>query len=70
MDRLPYLLGMRIRHALLAVTLGMIIAGVLMTLGSLGLMTLVGDIEIALLIILAVLIAAYVFQKIHRRRKQ
>lgn len=67
---LAYLLGMRICHALLAVTLGMIIAGVLMTLGSLGLMTLVGDIEIALLIILAVLIAAYVFQKIHRRRKQ
>lgn len=66
---LAYLLGMRIRHALLAVTLGMIIAGVLMTLGSLGLMTLVGDIEIALLVILAALVAAYMIQKIRKRKR-
>ncbi len=65
---LAYLLGMRIRHALLAVTLGMILAGILMTLGSLGLMTLVGDIEIALLIILVLLIAAYVVKRIRQRQ--
>lgn len=66
---LAYLMGMRIRHALPAVVLGMVIAGVLMSLGSLGLMTLVGDIEIALIVIFVILLAAYIINKIRRKKK-
>ena len=66
---IAYLMGMRIRYSLLSVVGGMVVAGVLVTLASLGLFTLVGDIEIALLTLLVVVILIYAFQK-NRQKKQ
>jgi uncharacterized membrane protein len=65
---LAYLMGMRIRYSLIAVILGMMMAGVLMTLGSLGVFKIVGDIEIALVLVLAILILTYVIQKIRAKK--
>ena len=65
---IAYLMGMRIRYSMLAVIGGMIIAGILVTLTSLGLFTLVDDIEIALLILLAFIILVYAVQKIRQKK--
>ncbi|MGI5825393.1 MAG: COG2426 family protein [Bacillota bacterium] len=65
---IAYLMGMRIRYSLLSVVLGMVLAGILMTLGSLGLFTVVGDIEAALIVLLVLVVLIYAIQKVRQKK--
>lgn len=60
---IAYLFGFPLFKSFWAVTLGMIIAGLIMTFGSLGVMKLVNDIGIALIVILLIFAVMYFVKK-------
>ena len=70
---IAYLLGMRIRYALASVILGMLLAGVLMTLSSLGVVGLVravNGIEYVLGAILLCGVAYYIYRRSRKKKTE